>query len=144
MRSLMEPQSRESSIIKQFCSVFYEKEALRICLNKKMELEKNIIEKGKKWLKLKKLIFYLTGTNLERIVKTVLDDINLYLPDTSQTYTPLTWAMNWAEYRALKFQPLPQLCASHQILITNILKLEWLFLVTSKPKKSWTLFKKGH
>ena len=109
-----------------------------------MELEKNIIEKGKKWLKLKKLIFYLTGTNLERIVKTVLDDINLYLPDTSQTYTPLAWAMNWAEYRALKFQPLPQLCASHQILITSILKLEWLFLVTSKPKKSWTLFKEGH
>ena len=109
-----------------------------------MELEKNIIEKGKKWLKLKKLIFYLTGTNLERIVKTVLDDINLYLPDTSQTYTPLAWAMNWAEYRALKFRPLPQLCASHQILITNILKLEWLFLVTSKPKKSWALFKKGH
>ena len=48
VRPLMEPQSRESSIIRQFCSVFYEKETLRICLNKKMELEKNIIEKGKK------------------------------------------------------------------------------------------------
>ena len=52
--------------------------------------------KGKKGLKLKRLIFYLTGTELQTVVKTVLVHIKFYLPDTFQTplYTSLAWTMS--------------------------------------------------
>ena len=74
--------------------VLLSKVTLRNCLNQELELGKNIIEK-KKGLKLKKLIFYLTGKKLQTVVKTVLVNIKFYSPDTFQTplYAPLAWTM---------------------------------------------------
>ena len=61
----MEPQSWESSII-SFLVFFMRKIIIWIDLNEELELGKNIIEREKKWLKLKRLVFYLTGTKLQR------------------------------------------------------------------------------
>ena len=87
----MEPQSWESVVIKQFCSVFYEKKKTLNFFNREVEIGEKYNRNRKKLLKLKGLIFYLTEIKLQIIVKAFLDDIKFHSPDMFQTplYTPL-------------------------------------------------------